>query len=305
MVKRCLDISVSAVLLLLALPLLVLAAFLIRMSSPGPALFRQQRMGRGFVPFEILKLRTMAHAESGLSYTLGADRRITPIGAWLRRYKVDELPQLWNVLRGEMSLVGPRPVIVELALEFRAHYQLLLRARPGLTDPASLKYSQETRLLAASPDPLRFFKTVLTPDKIRMSLEYMESATFWSDLSVMSLTGLACCFPAVGQVFGRMPATALTFGALRPDLAAEELRTAEVLPVFAVREEAARPMATEPVGARAGGFDGAIFASPWVKAETAREDRHGRGSMPWNPLQNLKYGGQSSPEAASEEVSSL
>ena len=133
MVKRSFDIAFSAALLLCALPVLMLAALLIRLTSPGPVLFRQTRMGRGFRTFEILKLRTMAHAEGGLAFTFGPDPRITPIGAYLRRSKVDELPQLWNVLRGQMSLVGPRPVVPELAREFRDEYVFLLRARPGLT----------------------------------------------------------------------------------------------------------------------------------------------------------------------------
>src|SRR5580698_7657195 len=136
-VKRLVDIAVSLALLVLASPMLALAALIILVTSPGPVLFRQVRMGRGYRPFEILKLRTMAHAAAGLAYTLGPDPRITPFGKWLRRTKLDELPQLWNVLRGEMSLVGPRPVLPELTAEFRFHYRLVLRARPGLTDPAS------------------------------------------------------------------------------------------------------------------------------------------------------------------------
>jgi lipopolysaccharide/colanic/teichoic acid biosynthesis glycosyltransferase len=181
-VKRLVDIAVSLVLLVVASPVLAVAALAILVTSPGPVLFRQVRMGRNYKPFEILKLRTMAHAQAGLAYTLGPDPRITPVGKWLRRTKVDELPQLWNVLWGEMSLVGPRPVLPELTYEFREYYAFLLETRPGLTDPASLKYSQETRLLALAPDPMHFFKTVVTPDKIRLSLAYMGQATLWTDI---------------------------------------------------------------------------------------------------------------------------
>src|ERR1700678_2759666 len=117
-VKRLVDIAVSLALLLIASPVLALAALIILFTSPGPVLFRQVRMGCGFQPFEILKLRTMVHAQAGLAYTLGPDPRITPFGGLLRRTKLDELPQLWNVLWGEMSLVGPRPVIPELTREF-------------------------------------------------------------------------------------------------------------------------------------------------------------------------------------------
>lgn len=206
MIKRSADIVFAAILLLLTLPVLLLAALLIRISSPGPVLFRQQRMGRGFRPFEILKFRTMAHAEAGLAYTLGPDPRITPVGRLLRRMKLDELPQLWNVMRGEMSMVGPRPVLPELACEFHVHYTLLLRERPGLTDPASIKYSQEARLLATVHDPMRYFKTVVTPDKIRISLEYMDRATFWTDGATIAMTALVCCVPSLSRLNGELPA---------------------------------------------------------------------------------------------------
>jgi lipopolysaccharide/colanic/teichoic acid biosynthesis glycosyltransferase len=204
-VKRGVDIVLSALLLCLSLPILALSALIIRISSPGPVLFRQERMGRRFQPFQILKLRTMAHAHAGMAYTLGPDPRITFFGRFLRRTKFDELPQLWNVLRGEMSIVGPRPVLPELTSEFRVHYSLLLRARPGLTDPASLKYSQEARLLATAGDPMHFFKTVVTPDKIELSLEYMESANLWTDTVTLLMTGLICCAPSMSRVYGRLP----------------------------------------------------------------------------------------------------
>jgi lipopolysaccharide/colanic/teichoic acid biosynthesis glycosyltransferase len=205
LIKRSVDILCAAILLLLGLPALLLAMIVIRLSSPGPVLFRQQRMGREFEPFEILKLRTMAHAEAGLAYTLGPDPRITPFGKWLRRTKLDELPQLWNVLRGDMSLVGPRPVLPELASEFYPHYRLLLRDRPGLTDPASIKYSQEARLLAGAPDPMHYFKTVVTPDKIRISLEYMDRANLLTDATTMAMTALVCCFPSLSRFYGQVP----------------------------------------------------------------------------------------------------
>jgi lipopolysaccharide/colanic/teichoic acid biosynthesis glycosyltransferase len=204
-VKRSFDIAFSAALLLFALPVLMLAALLIRLTSPGPVLFRQTRMGRGFQPFEILKLRTMAHAEGGLAFTFGPDPRITPVGKFLRRSKLDELPQLWNVLRGQMSLVGPRPVVPELTHEFREEYVFLLRARPGLTDPASLKYSQEARLLARSSDAMQFFKTVVTPDKIRISFEYMRQANLWTDLKTIVMTAVICAFPSMSRLYGELP----------------------------------------------------------------------------------------------------
>ena len=203
--KRGMDIVVAAALLILVFPILLFSALVIRLTSPGPILFRQRRAGRGFRSFEILKLRTMAHAQPGHRFTLGADPRITPIGRWLRRTKIDELPQLWNVLRGEMSLVGPRPVLPELAEEFGEHYAVLLQARPGLTDPASLKYSQEAELLSRDHNPMEFFKSVVTPDKINISKNYLNQANPWSDLCLVAMTALVCCVPALGRSFGELP----------------------------------------------------------------------------------------------------
>ena len=207
MFKRCTDVVVSVALLLFASPILLLSALIIRLTSPGPALFRQSRMGRSFRTFEILKLRTMAHAEGGLAYTLGPDPRITPIGNFLRRSKIDEFPQFWNVLRGDMSLVGPRPVLPELVEEFRDQYSSLLKVRPGLTDPASLKYSQEAELLSKDADPMDFFKSVVTPDKIRISQEYIYRATASSDAAIMAMTFLICFVPAFSRLFGELPIT--------------------------------------------------------------------------------------------------
>jgi lipopolysaccharide/colanic/teichoic acid biosynthesis glycosyltransferase len=189
--KRAIDILAASILLTVSLPMLVFAGAMIRIDSPGPVIFRQPRMGRRFRRFELYKLRTMTTGGDGPAYTLGADPRITPIGQWLRRLKIDELPQLWNVLRGDMSIVGPRPVIPELALEFDAAYQRLLTARPGLTDPASLKYLRETEILSQVANPYTYFKTVVTPEKIRISQDYLEHATLWSDMVIVVRTALA------------------------------------------------------------------------------------------------------------------
>lgn len=188
--KRSVDVVLAGLLLIIALPFLFIAAIGIKLDSAGPVIFRQARMGRRFRSFELLKLRTMITSSSGPAYTLGADPRITGIGRWLRLYKVDELPQLWNVLRGEMSLVGPRPVIPELTREFKQEYEQLLSVRPGLTDPATLKYRCESEVLALVPDPLQYFKTVVTPDKLRISQAYLERANMASDLRMMACTAL-------------------------------------------------------------------------------------------------------------------
>lgn len=186
--KRFLDVLLSFCLILFVLPVLVFCAIVIKLESNGPVFFRQPRMGRNFHPFAILKFRTMRHRSMGSPVTLGQDARITRSGRWMRRHKLDELPQLWNVLCGHMSLVGPRPVIPSIAREFRTQYQQLLRVRPGLTDPAALKYYNECELLAATPNPLRYFKQVVTPDKLRLSAEYLERATLGSDLAVLAQT---------------------------------------------------------------------------------------------------------------------
>jgi lipopolysaccharide/colanic/teichoic acid biosynthesis glycosyltransferase len=183
-----LDLVVGSILLVVSLPVLAIAALWIKIETGDPVLFRQMRMGCGFRPFRILKLRTMRMGVGGPSYTFGRDPRVTRIGYWLRRFKIDELPQLLNVVKGEMSLVGPRPVIPELTEEFREEYTELLCVRPGLTDPATVKYSHESEMLSGSPDPMRVFKQVVTPDKIRISMAYQRRATVWSDLALMVRT---------------------------------------------------------------------------------------------------------------------
>jgi lipopolysaccharide/colanic/teichoic acid biosynthesis glycosyltransferase len=193
--KRTVDVISAAILLALSLPLLAVSALVIKFDSDGPVLFRQARMGRRFRTFQLFKLRTMNLWGEGPAYTLGADPRITRAGRWLRRYKLDELPQLWNVLRGDMSMVGPRPVIPELALEFASGYEVLLTVRPGLTDPASLKYRSEAEILEAAPDALHYFKTVVTPDKIRISKAYLQHANAWSDFVIVIRTAVALGFP--------------------------------------------------------------------------------------------------------------
>ena len=197
MLKRSVDIALAGVLLAVSLPLIVLAAILIKLDSEGSVIFRQVRVGRRFKRFHLLKLRTMSPAAAGPPYTLGADPRVTRIGCWLRRSKIDELPQLWHVLRGEMSLVGPRPVVPEMTEEFRLEYERLLQVRPGLTDPAAVKYCQEADALALVSDPLRYFKTVVTPDKLRISQAYMRRATVLSDLGILARTLIALAVSAI------------------------------------------------------------------------------------------------------------
>jgi lipopolysaccharide/colanic/teichoic acid biosynthesis glycosyltransferase len=282
-VKRLVDVSVAWCLLLLSLPLLLAAALLILLTSPGPVLFRQVRMGRDYQPFEILKLRTMFRDIAGPVFTLGPDARITPVGRVLRRTKLDELPQLWNVIRGDMSLVGPRPVLPELTYEFRESYMELLRVRPGITDPASLKYSREAEFVERADDPYRFFKTVVTPDKTRMSLEYMDRATVWTDLAMMAMTVLVCCFPALGRRYGAMPE----------------------LPQHASARVVVEPPVIAVMAGLAASADGMAFSYQQAVLEAETKEGIAVVDLPWIRLPNSEFEPRSAPVAADGGVSRL
>jgi lipopolysaccharide/colanic/teichoic acid biosynthesis glycosyltransferase len=186
--KRLLDIAVAALaLVLLALPLLAVAAW-VRADSPGPALFRQARVGRHGRLFRIHKFRTMVAdaAARGPAVTVGADPRITRAGAFLRRTRIDELPQFIDVLKGDMSLVGPRPELPQyVALYPPALRERVLAVRPGITDPVSLDYADEATLLARAADPEREYREVVLPAKLRAAADYAERATLASDLAVL------------------------------------------------------------------------------------------------------------------------
>lgn len=188
MAKRCFDVLCAALGLLVLAPLLLLIAVWVRLDSPGPALFRQTRVGRFGVPFTIHKFRTMG-AEPGAAITVGEDSRITRAGHLLRASKLDELPQLWDVLRGTMSLVGPRPELPRyVALYPAALRQRVLAVRPGITDPASLEFSHEAELLAAAADPEHEYREVVLPAKLRLSANYAARASLATDLKLILRT---------------------------------------------------------------------------------------------------------------------
>ncbi|MCU1285418.1 MAG: sugar transferase [Acidobacteriales bacterium] len=191
--KRAFDVFSSILILLAVLPILFLCAVAIKLDSAGPALFRQTRVGKDGKTFEIIKLRTMVHqGDKGPSLTRTGDKRITAIGRILRLLKVDEAPQLWNVIRGDMSMVGPRPDLPEYISALRSDRMSVLALRPGLTSPASLKFRNEEDTLSQVPaDELRaFYTNVVLPEKIRIDLEYAEHATLFSDLQVIVSTAL-------------------------------------------------------------------------------------------------------------------
>ena len=191
MPKRIFDLLFSAAALLLLAPCFVLIALAIRWDSAGPVLFRQERVGRGGRLFRIRKFRTMVvdAPARGPAITIGQDPRITRVGAWLRRTKLDELPQLIDVLCGHMSLVGPRPEVPQYVALYPADLrERVLSVRPGITDPVSLKLADEARVLAASADPERTYREELLPAKLREAVAYAEQASLWSDLRIIAST---------------------------------------------------------------------------------------------------------------------
>jgi len=187
MLKRLLDIAASGLGLLLLSPLLAVVALLVKYGSPGPVIFRHKRMGKGSKPFEVLKFRTMVQdgPRKGGQITFGDDPRITPIGRLLRKAKIDELPQLFNVLRGDMSLVGPRPEVQRYVEMFAEDYKEILRVRPGITDLASVKYRDEAAILGAAADPEREYAERVLPEKIRLAREYVRRQSLLLDLGII------------------------------------------------------------------------------------------------------------------------
>jgi FlaA1/EpsC-like NDP-sugar epimerase/lipopolysaccharide/colanic/teichoic acid biosynthesis glycosyltransferase len=197
-VKRALDILLSAGGLLVLSPVLAGVALALRARRDGPVLFRQERVGRNFRPFRILKFRTMVlgAARMGPGITPGTDPRVTRLGAFLRMTKLDELPQLWNVLRGDMSLVGPRPELPQYTRLYEDDYREILRVRPGITDVASLVYRDEAGRLDAEEDPERAYVHDILPDKIRLARTYVSRASLAYDLRILTETLLVLAWPA-------------------------------------------------------------------------------------------------------------
>jgi len=187
--KRCLDVVGASILLVLLSPLFAAAALAIRLSGPGPILFRQARVGRGGKPFDILKFRTMRVSQSpGPLITTAGDPRVTRVGRVLRRWKLDELPQLINVLRGEMSFVGPRPEVPCYVDMFAETYRELLAVRPGITDPASVAFRDEEALLGRSSNAEELYVHEILPRKLELSQAYVRQRSLGLDLRLMART---------------------------------------------------------------------------------------------------------------------
>ena len=188
--KRMLDIAVSSVGLILAAPLCALIALAIRLDDAEAVLFRQVRIGLGGRPFTMLKFRSMRvnSEQRGLSITAAGDRRITRVGRFLRATKLDELPQLWNVLRGDMTLVGPRPEVPRYVDLYTVDQRAVLALKPGITDEATLEFRDEEALLARAQDAERFYVEHCIPRKIEINLAYARRASVWEDLKVILRT---------------------------------------------------------------------------------------------------------------------
>lgn len=190
MLRRAFDLTAASLGLLALSPLLLVVAVAIAASSPGPVFFRQERIGRHGVPFRIFKFRTMrVDAEAvGGQLTVEGDPRITGVGRFLRASKLDELPQLINVVRGEMALVGPRPEVPRYVALYDDVQRRVLDVRPGITDPASIRYRDENAVLARAEDPEAAYVEVVMPHKLELNLAYLERRTLASDVGVILAT---------------------------------------------------------------------------------------------------------------------
>ena len=190
MTKRLFDVIFSLAGIVLLSPVLLLVALLVKLDSKGPVFFRQERIGQGFEPFIIVKFRTMVTdaCRKGPLVTSGGDRRITKIGKFLRRTKIDELPQLLNVLKGDMSLVGPRPEVAKYVEIFSDDFREVLKVRPGITDFAALEYSDEEEILKKYADPEEGYIREILPAKIELYKKYLRERGLLTDIKLIVLT---------------------------------------------------------------------------------------------------------------------
>jgi lipopolysaccharide/colanic/teichoic acid biosynthesis glycosyltransferase len=189
-VKRAFDIVMGSVGLAAILPLLAILAVCIKLSSKGPVFYRGLRAGLLGQPFRIFKLRTMINNadQMGGAETAADDRRITGVGRFLRKYKLDEFPQLINVIRGEMSLVGPRPEVLDEVARYTDHEREVLRVRPGITDWASIKFRHEGEILRGARDPHRVYHEKIRPEKIRLQIQYVQRNSLFTDIIIIFRT---------------------------------------------------------------------------------------------------------------------
>ena len=188
MLKRTFDIFASFFGLIILSPVFFVIIILIKIKMPGPVMFRQMRAGRYGKSFSICKFRTMILNHQGSSVSVKGENRITHLGATLRKYKLDELPELWNILKGEMSFVGPRPDMPEYAEKLKGKDRLILELRPGLTGPATLMFANEEELLASVEDAIKYNDEVLWPEKVKINLDYYFNRSFFGDIRLIFKT---------------------------------------------------------------------------------------------------------------------
>ena len=189
LLKVFFDRGISLFGLFFLFPVLLLVGILIRIKMPdGPVIFTQKRVGQHGRLFTMYKFRSMMINHSGSSISVQGESRITPLGAKLRKYKLDELPELWNVLIGDMSFVGPRPDVPGYADKLEGENRRVLLLKPGITGPASLKYRNEEQLLAQQEDPQKYNDEVLFPDKVKINIEYLDHWSFWNDIKIIIYT---------------------------------------------------------------------------------------------------------------------
>ena len=219
--KRVFDAVIALLGLLVLLPVLAAIALAVRLSSPGPGLFRQARVGLEGVEFLLLKFRTMTvrpGSEKG-AFDAGDASRVTKVGRFLRATKLDELPQLWNVIRGDMALVGPRPEVRRWVEVNPERWAIVHAVRPGITDPAAILYRDEEKILASVPDPERLYREQILPRKLDLYEEYVRTRTFWGDLKILGQTAIA--------IIAGAPADPHASGRREVGIAAETQQTAE------------------------------------------------------------------------------
>lgn len=186
--KRIFDLCSALLGLILLCPVYIVIAILIKLRMPGTVFFIQDRVGKDARLFKMIKFRSMKTNHNGSKVSVKGENRITPLGATLRKYKLDELPELWNVLKGDMSLVGPRPDVPGYADQLQGEASQILKLKPGITGPASLKYRDEEELLAQVDDPQQYNDEVIYPDKVRINLKYLNEWSLVLDLRIIFCT---------------------------------------------------------------------------------------------------------------------
>ena len=187
--KRLFDLLLSICLLVILFPLFIIISFIIKISSRGPIFFIQERVGKDAKLFKMIKFRTMyLNQKNTSSITIKGDLRVTKIGVFLRKYKLDELPELINVVVGHMSMVGPRPDVSGYADKLVGEDSKIVKLRPGITGPASLKYANEEEILSSKDNPKLYNDSILYPDKVKINLDYYYNNNIWLDIKIIFLT---------------------------------------------------------------------------------------------------------------------